>query len=79
MGATASSLSAVSNPILSAFNWGQISSASTSVLLSDKSLYPTFYRTIPSDNMQSKAIAILCKYFNWTRIGILNNNDIFGT
>lgn len=78
LGVTYSVLSITVNPILSAFNWAQISSASTSVLLSDKESYPTFFRSIASDAIQSKGIALLCARFNWTKIGVVHTNDAFG-
>ena len=78
LGLTYSSLSIATNPILSTFNWAQISSGSTSVLLSNTESYPTFYRTIASDYMQARGIALLCQQFNWTKIGILYTGDAFG-
>ncbi|KAK2912387.1 hypothetical protein Q8A73_006500 [Channa argus] len=50
--------------------------------LSDRVQYPNFFRTIPSDTYQARAIAQLAIRFNWTWIGavVANNNyatDIF--
>ena len=73
-----SSLSIMTAPALAAFNWSQISSSATSILLSDSSSYPTFYRTPPSDDLQAIAIIKLCQQFNWTNIGIININDNYG-
>ena len=78
LGAPLSSLNAITVPLLSGFNFGQISSTSTSVLLSDSESYPYFYRTIPSDNGQAEAIINLCKLFNWDKIGIMYVNDFYG-
>ena len=36
--------------------------------LSDKLRYPTFFRTVPSDALQSKALADLCKFAGWQNV-----------
>ncbi|XP_054461970.1 extracellular calcium-sensing receptor-like [Anoplopoma fimbria] len=44
--------------------------------LSDRLRYPNFFRTMPSDIYQARAIAQLCIHFNWTWIGaVVANND----
>eukprot|EP01083_Nonionella_stella_P257975 882410_1 len=55
-----SSLSTATAPILGAFNMGQISASSTSILLSETSKYPYFYRTVPSESLQAAGIISLC-------------------
>ena len=44
LGAPWSSISTSTNPVLGAFNMGQISGGATSIALSDTSKYPYFYR-----------------------------------
>eukprot|EP01084_Bolivina_argentea_P317240 550023_1 len=78
LGAPMSSLSTAINPLLGAFNMGQISAASTSISLSDTTKYPYFYRTIPSDKLQAEGLAWLCNEFNWTRIAVVHANDAYG-
>ncbi|XP_041796791.1 extracellular calcium-sensing receptor-like [Chelmon rostratus] len=44
--------------------------------LSDRRQFPNFFRTMPSDIYQARAIAHLAIHFNWTWIGaVVANND----
>ncbi|XP_057695403.1 extracellular calcium-sensing receptor [Corythoichthys intestinalis] len=44
--------------------------------LSDRRQFPNFFRTVPSDIYQARAIARLAIYFKWTWIGaVVANND----
>nr|XP_046244996.1 extracellular calcium-sensing receptor-like [Scatophagus argus] len=44
--------------------------------LSDRRQFPTFFRTMPSDIYQARAIAQLAMRFNWTWVGaVVANND----
>ncbi len=53
----------------------QISYASTSPLLSDKTKYPYFFRTCPSDVHQAKALSELVTIHDWQTLGTIAVED----
>ncbi|XP_017539834.2 G-protein coupled receptor family C group 6 member A-like [Pygocentrus nattereri] len=63
---------------LSLYMIPQISCTSSSPALSDKSRYASFFRVIPSDVYQTKALAKLMKYFNWDWVGVVTLDDDYG-
>jgi ABC-type branched-subunit amino acid transport system substrate-binding protein len=56
-----------------------VSYGSTADSLSDKVNYPTFFRTVVRDSLQSKAMASLMLSRNWTSFCLLNFNDDYGS
>ncbi|KAK1144734.1 taste receptor type 1 member 1-like [Acipenser oxyrinchus oxyrinchus] len=57
----------------------QISYESSNELLSNKRLYPSFFRTIPTDRYQVRAMLQLLSEFHWTWIAVLGSDEDYGT
>lgn len=78
IGAASSPLSINVANLLGVDDTPQISYSSTSVLLSDNTVYHSFFRTIPSDTYQAQALADLLKQFGWTYVSIVASDNSYG-
>ncbi|XP_040908281.1 taste receptor type 1 member 1 [Toxotes jaculatrix] len=64
--------------LLGAYLIPQISYEASNEMLSNKFLYPAFFRTIPSDKNQVAAMIQLLVHFNWTWIALLGSDNAYG-
>ena len=74
----AASLSHQVANLLRLFQIPQISYASTSAKLSDKTRYDYFARTVPPDFYQAKAMAEILRFFNWTYVSTVASEGDYG-
>ncbi|XP_068098272.1 taste receptor type 1 member 3 [Hyperolius riggenbachi] len=69
----------VPTKLFSAFLIPQISYAVTADEFSDKTTYPSFLRTVPSDIKQVSGMVALMAYFQWNWIAAVASDDDYGT
>ena len=78
VGAAASTVSIQVASLLRLFQLPQISYASTTPTLSDKTKYDFFVRTVPSDTYQARAMLDVVLALNWTSVNTVNSKGAYG-
>ncbi|KAM4038594.1 extracellular calcium-sensing receptor-like [Anomaloglossus baeobatrachus] len=64
--------------VVGTYMYPQISYTATIASLSNRLLYPSFFRTSASDNKQARALAALVAYMGWNWVGLLSLNEKYG-
>ncbi|CAH2299133.1 vomeronasal type-2 receptor 26-like [Pelobates cultripes] len=64
--------------ILGVYRYTQINYGATSLILSDRNVYPTFFQTMQNNQDNYSVLSKLLKYFGWTRVRIFASDDDMG-
>ncbi|XP_056294162.1 taste receptor type 1 member 3 [Pseudoliparis swirei] len=78
IGPLTSEMVSVIGKLLGFFLMPQVSFGATSDKFSNKLLYPSFFRTVPSDKWQVDAMAFLLKEFNWNWVAVVGSEEEYG-
>lgn len=78
VGAASSGISIAVTDLLNLFEVPMVSYASTSAELSDSGRYPSFYRTLPPDRFQARAMVDIVKNLNWSYVHTVHSTGAYG-
>ena len=78
VGAASSSVSRAVQQVASIFEIPQISYSSTASPLSNKILYPYFFRVVAPDSLQGSALASIVHSIGWRKAATMYSNDDYG-
>ncbi|XP_037631917.1 extracellular calcium-sensing receptor-like [Sebastes umbrosus] len=78
VGDSSSRRSIAISTVLGLYRLPMVSYFATCSCLSDRQKFPSFFRTIPSDAFQVRAMIQILRRFGWTWAGLLISNDDYG-
>ncbi|XP_028275900.1 extracellular calcium-sensing receptor-like [Parambassis ranga] len=78
VGDSYSAFSIATSNVLGLYKMPLVSYFATCSCLSDRQRFPSFFRTIPSDAFQVRAMIQILKHFGWTWVGLLVTDDDYG-
>ncbi|XP_024911007.1 extracellular calcium-sensing receptor-like, partial [Cynoglossus semilaevis] len=78
VGDTFSTSSIAISTVVGLYRVPLVSYFATCSCLSDREQFPSFFRTIPSDSFQVRAMIQILKHFGWTWAGLLISDDDYG-
>ncbi|XP_041654134.1 extracellular calcium-sensing receptor-like [Cheilinus undulatus] len=78
VGDSFSTFSIATSDVIGLFGLPIVSYFATCSCLSDRQRFPSFFRTIPSDAFQVRAMIQILKRFGWTWAGLLISDDDYG-
>ncbi|XP_039972000.1 taste receptor type 1 member 3 [Xiphias gladius] len=78
IGPYSSEMVSIIGKLMGFFLMPQISYGATSDKFSDNHLYPSFFRTVPSDKWQVDVVARLLKEFKWNWVAVVGSEEEYG-
>ncbi|XP_056334377.1 extracellular calcium-sensing receptor [Danio aesculapii] len=78
IGETESSATIILSKTTGPFKIPVISHSASCECLSNRKIYPSFFRTIASDYHQGRALAFIVKHFGWSWVGTVNSDNDYG-
>ncbi|XP_076002190.1 extracellular calcium-sensing receptor-like [Genypterus blacodes] len=78
VGDSYSTFSIATSNVVGLYKLPMVSYFATCSCLSNRQRFPSFFRTIPSDAFQVRAVIQILKHFAWTWVGLLVSDDDYG-